>query len=688
MALSQANRVASVTTPLGGEVLLLFRMIGTEQLGQLFEYELELLSEKNNIDLTKLLGKSMTVKLNFLSGGHRPFNGLVTRISQIGMLGNLFVYRATLSPKPWLLTRSSNCRIMPTKMTVPQIVKDILGKHGFTAVELKLSGTYQPREYCVQYRETDFNFISRLMEEEGIYYFFKHSDSEHTMVLCDAMFAHANVPGSANISYFDIANKERRKEEHVYEWILSQEIQSGAYELNDFDFEAPSASLKSKSAIPGPHAEASKEVYDYPGEYTQASDGTHYVKIRMEEQRCQYEQIQARGNVRRLAVGAKFTLADFPRTDQNREYLAIAANFQIQNNGYESLGVADSIEEFQSAYTVMSTKYVYRPPRLARMPIVQGAQTAIVVGKSGDEITTDKYGRVKVQFHWDRDGKKDENSSCWVRVAQIWAGKNWGAMHIPRHGQEVIVDFLEGNPDCPIITGRVYNAEQMPPYELDANKTQSGIKSRSSKGGTAENFNEIRFEDKKGSEQLFIHAEKNQDIEVEKDETHWVGHDRTKTIDHDETTHVKHDRTETVGNNETISITKNRTEDVGDNESISIGKNRDERVGENETLEVGKNRERKVGEDEKIDIGKNHTIEIGEKRETTVGKDDISQVGKKYYLEAGDEITLKTGDASITMKKDGTIQIKGKDITIIGDGKIGVKASSDLVLKGSKIAEN
>jgi type VI secretion system secreted protein VgrG len=328
----------------------------------------------------------------------------------------------------------------------------------------------------------------------------------------------------------------------------------------------------------------------------------------------------------------------------------------------------------------------------------------VVVGPAGEEIYVDKYGRVKIQFHWDRFGTNDENSSCWVRVSHPWAGKNWGMIAIPRIGQEVIVDFLEGDADQPIITGRVYNADQMPPYDLPANATQTGIKSRSSKGGSTANFNELRFEDKKGSEQVFLHAEKNQDIEVENDETHWVGHDRTKTIDHDETTHVKHDRTETVdnnetisigkdrsetvGNNETISISKNRTEDVGDNETISIGKNRSETVGENETIDIAKNRDRTVGQNETINIGKNQTIEVAEIRQTTIGKDDMNQVAKKFYLEAGDEITLKTGNASITMKKDGTIQIKGKDITIIGSGKINAKASGDMVLKGSKIAQN
>ena len=255
----------------------------------------------------------------------------------------------------------------------------------------------------------------------------------------------------------------------------------------------------------------------------------------------------------------------------------------------------------------MPTAQQFRPKRITPKPFVQGPQTAVVVGPAGEEIYTDKYGRVKVQFHWDRRGKKDENSSCWIRVSHPWAGKNWGAIATPRIGQEVIVDFLEGDPDQPIITGRVYNAEQMPPYDLPANMTQSGVKSRSSKGGGPANFNEIRMEDKKGSEQLFIHAEKNQDIEVENDETHWVGHDRTKTIDHDETSHIKHDRTETVDNNETITIHGQRTETVDKNETITIHMNRGETVDLNETITIGGNRTITVSKSETATVALQRT---------------------------------------------------------------------------------
>jgi type VI secretion system secreted protein VgrG len=295
-----------------------------------------------------------------------------------------------------------------------------------------------------------------------------------------------------------------------------------------------------------------------------------------------------------------------------------------------------------------------------------------VVGKGGEEIWVDKHGRVKVQFFWDRKGKRDENSSCWVRVSSTWAGKNWGFVQIPRMGQEVIVDFLEGDPDQPIITGRVYNADQMPPYALPANQTQSGVKSRSSKGGTGENFNELQFEDKKGSEEVYIHAERNKRVVVEVD--------RTESVGHNEGISIGNNRTEKVGKNESITIGENRTENVGKDEGITIGANRNESVGKNESIEIGENRTESVG--------KNESVSVTESRTHKVGKDDSLEVGKNLVITVADSITIKTGDASITMKKNGDIQIKGNNLKLDGSGKIQIKAASDVNIKGSKVTNN
>jgi len=417
-------------------------------------------------------------------------------------------------------------------------------------------------------------------------------------------------------------------------------------------------------------------------------------------------------------AGDTFTLTDHPLDSQNKKYLIVMAAYDAHNDPFDTQSGEEA--SFQVSYTVMDSQTTFRLLLSTPLPRVEGVQTAIVVGKAGEEIWTDKYGRVKVQFHWDRKGEKNEKSSCFFRVSQAWAGAAWGSIHIPRIGQEVIVDFLEGDPDRPIITGRVYNADNMPPYELPANQTQSGIKSRSTKGGGPANFNEFRFEDKKGSEEVYLHAEKDQNIMVEHDETHHVGNDRTKNIDHDETTTVGHDRTETVGNDETITIGANRTETVTKDETITIDGNRTETVAKEESVTIGGSRTLAVGKDNSTTVGKNDSTSVGGKQSLDVGKDQTTSVGgastrsvtkddsvtisgkqttsiskdqaidvgKKLTISAGDEVTITTGEASISMKKNGEIVIKGKNITLDGSGKINVKASGDVIIKGSKISQN
>jgi type VI secretion system secreted protein VgrG len=566
------------------------------------------------------------------------------------------------------------------------------------------------------------------MENEGICYFFEHKENKHRLVLSDSASCHKPVPGYEQIPYHAGDLAASREQDFVFDWSLSSRLRSGAFVHDEFDFKNPGGELRAASTIPRDHAHAELEIFDYPGEYLDGATGNRYASVRMQELQADHEIVHAEGYARGVAAGSLFELTDYPRDDQNREYLILSARHQLRTDEFQTDGSAEAGQVYQSSFSAMDSGEVYRPPRATSKPIVQGPQTAIVVGDAGAEILTDKYSRVKVQFHWDRYGKMDENSCCFIRVSTDWAGKNWGAIAIPRIGQEVIVSFLEGDPDRPLITGRVYNNDQMPPWELPANATQSGVLSRSSKGGSAANANAIRMEDKKGSEQLWIHAEKNQDIEVENDETHWVGHDRTKTIDHDETSHIKHDRTETVDNNETITIHGQRTETVDKNETITIHQNRIETVDQNETIaihgarteivdknetitihgarteKVDKNetigidgaRTETVAKDESITINggrtesvaKDESVSVKGARSHSVTKDDSLKVGKNLVVDAGDSITIKTGQASITMKKDGTITIKGKDITVNGSGQINVKASKDVVIKGQKVLQN
>ena len=750
-------RVIEISTPLGKD-LLLHGMQASESLGRLFEYSITLVSTKNDIDPDKLLGQPVTVKLELPDGGPRCFNARVTRFCMAGWLGRFVRYEMTARPWTWMLTRSTDCRIFQNQ-TVPDILKAIFEKYSNAAFEFDTRGNYLPWEYCVQYRETDFNFVSRLMEQEGLTYWFKHQDGKHTMVIADSPSACVACPGYAKVPYVAGERAGRIEKERVSDWRYAREVQPGAYAIDDFDFKKPSVDLMQTRAQSRGFAESGHEVFDAPGEFDSAGEGEAYVRVRLEELQAQHETAQAASNARGMLVGHTFALASHPRSDQNRNWLITAASLGVQASSHETTS-ADSGARFECNFTCIDAKTPFRTPRATPKPVVQGPQTAIVTGPAGDEIYTDEYGRVKVRFHWDRHGKNDENASCWVRVSHPWAGKNFGMVALPRIGQEVVIDFLEGDPDRPLITGRVYNGEQMPPWGLPANKTQTGVLTRSSKEGSPANANAIRFEDKKGSEQLWIHAEKNQDIEVESDETHWVGHDRKKTIDNDETTHVKHDRTETVDNNETITIGVNRSESVGSNETISIGIDRTETVGANESITIGSNRmitvgasetatvalqrthsvgvnetiaigaaqevaigafqaitvganqTTSVGKDQSNTIGGGQTTKVGKDRAVTVGgnlstsvdkdesrkvtggrsadvgKDDALKVAKNLVIDAGDSVSITTGSASITMKKDGTITIKGKDITLQGSGKINVKADGDVVIKGSKVGVN
>jgi type VI secretion system secreted protein VgrG len=699
MATTQAQRTIKIKTPLAADALLLSELRGREAVSQLFEYDLQMLSESGDLNADDVLGRPLTVQFE-LPGkrGTRFFNGFVTEFAQTGYEERFHLYRATLRPWFWFLTRSSDCRIFQKK-SVAEIFQAVVKPYGFNDFKLKLGGSYPSRDYCVQYRETDFNFLSRLLEEEGIHYFFEHEDGKHFMVLADNdANAHGKVSGYESVPYFPptlpIAQRDR---DHLVTWGFSKTVRPGHFATTDYDFTAPKKALLETATIARKNAHADFEVYDYPAELSvfDASESKRLAKVRIQELQATQMIAQGGGDAAGLATGRTFALAKYPRADLNIEYFIVSSNITLSSDSHRS-GATDDQIEFEIGIEAIDAKTPFNPSRMTPKPLIQGAQTAVVVGKAGEEIYTDQYGRVKVQFFWDREGKKDENSGCWIRVSQLWAGKQWGAMHIPRIGQEVIVSFLEGDPDQPIITGRVYNGANMPPYDLPANMTQSGIKSRSSKDGTADNFNEIRFEDKKGSELLTVHAEKDQSISVENDESHTVGHDRTKSVKNDETVSVGHNRTESVGNNESISITSNRDESVGGNETVAIDKSRSLSVGKDQSISISSNRTLSVGKDESItvggkrqdQVGKDEEVTIGKNRKVSIGENDSLAVGKKLIVEAADEITLTTGDASITMKKDGTVTIKGKDITLEGSGKINVKASGDVVIKGSKVSQN
>ena len=689
-------RVMEIVTPLGDDVLLFHGMTAYEEMSRPFDYQLELLSSKADINLDEILGKNVTIKLALAEDQVRHFNGYITRFSVGGTYGRYNRYIAKVRPWLWFLTRTSDCRIFQ-EMTVPDIIKAVFADFGAADYKFELTSSYRKWTYCVQYRETDFNFVSRLMEQEGIGYYFRHSEGHNTLVLTDSTSKHDPAEACTKLSFISAGEQVRPDLEHISSWDVSRDIQAGVYVHDDHDFARPGVDLETRKVLVRTYKPSDYEIYDYPGRYRQKADGEQYAGVRIDELGSQFETAQALTNARGLLVGALLTLEDHPRPDQNREYLVLAARYHLSFENYESIPNAGGTA-YQCSFTAMPSSQQFRPKRETPKPFVQGPQTAVVVGPAGEEIFTDKYGRVKVQFHWDRRGKKDDNSSCWIRVSHPWAGKGWGAVSNPRIGQEVIVDFLEGDPDQPIITGRVYNAEQMPPYDLPANKTQSGIKSRSSLGGSPANFNEIRFEDKKGAEQVYIHAEKNEAIVVENDKTESVGHDetitigndRTETVSGNETLTVVKDRTRTVSKNETVTVALTRTHTVGINEAITIGAAQEVTVGAmraltvgasqtttigmNHSESIGRNHSEQIGGNHSVTVGKDEQAKVGKNRSTSIGENDTLKIGKKSHTDAGDEIVLTTGQSSITMKKDGTIVIKGKTITLEAMQKIEEKA--------------
>jgi type VI secretion system secreted protein VgrG len=506
--MADKQRLMRVKSSLGADKFLLRDMHLTEALGQPFTIELKIDSDDLDISHKDILGDHLSLEFDLANGELRYFDGIVTSFSYVGLTDNRASYQVVLRPWLWVLSHHMQCKIFQGK-TVPDIIKDIFHAAKFDDFEDKLQrGDYLKLDYCVQYRESDFAFVSRLMEQEGIYYYFKHESGVHKLVLCDGATGHAKYAGK----YGDIKiarNENDTEVGTVWDWALGHELQSGQYTHTDYDLEKPNADLKKSKSMAQGHKEDSFEIYDYPGKYTEASDGTTYAGLRIEEQVAQFERASGKSRTQWIATGCLITMKDSQRKGHNREYLIVECKSSVTSEG---TGAGQF--SFTTEFHALGTAQTFRAPRRTHKPFIRGPQTAFVVGKSGEEIWTDKYGRVKVQFHWDRDGQNDEKSSCWVRCAQTWAGKSWGGMFIPRVGQEVIIHFLEGDPDRPIITGAVYNASSMPPYGLPDEATKSTIKSNSSKGGNG--FNEIRFEDKAGSEEFYVHAQKDQNIEVEK----------------------------------------------------------------------------------------------------------------------------------------------------------------------------
>lgn len=652
---TQEQRLLSIATPLGPDGLLIRAISGTDTLGRGFSYDLDMVSENHAIDLNAMLGANVTVRIARGDKPPRFINGLISRFTQ-GATGGAFTeYSATIVPWFWFLTRVVDCRIFQGKK-VPEIADALCRYHiGSDFDHARLAGTYDAWEYCVQYRESVHDFLSRIQEEEGIYSYFKHEDGKHTLVLADAPSSHDPIPEHAEIPFYPPAENLNREVEHIQSWDIEMEAQSGGFMVKDFNFKTPKDDISAKLAQPKGHDLSEFEQFDYPAEYEEFAQGETLAKVRLQELHARHETLTGEGDVRMMQAGYTFKLTDPTnalRDDQEREYLVTSCSIRAVQDLFQS-GQEQDEDVFTCRVRAIPKTINYRPARTTPKPSIPGPQTAIVVGKDGEEIDPDEHGRVKVYFHWDRwvsaggDPEKllskQENASCWVRVSQAWAGKQWGAFSLPRIGQEVVVSFLEGDPDCPLITGRVYNAVNKPPYELPSFKTVTTLKTNSSKGGAG--FNEIRFEDKAGEEQIFMHGQKNLDIRILNDRFEWIGHDRHLI--------VKNDKFELVEND--------RHEHVKNHHHEKIDGDRNVKVSGKEALQTTGTRSLKVEDDVIEEFLKNQSTTVTEQR--YLKADHI-------VLEADTNITLHVGDNWIAINSEGIkLRTPGK-ITLDADGAI------------------
>ena len=763
-----------------GDRLVVTDLTGHDAVGAGFAFSLSLAGPALGVKPEAMLGRPLAIAIET---GEPPrwLHGIVTAFRLVKVEEHRGYYAAELRPWTWLLGLTVDCRIFQN-LSVVEIVEEIFGKYPEARFEKRLGGSYAPREYCVQYDETDLAFVQRLLEHEGIFSFFEYAEDGHRLVRVDDTARLKPAPGYATVPFHREADPSRRDRDYLSDWVATSSVRTRAFAHTDYDFEKPALSLMAQSAAePLAHAFAG-EHYRQPGAHRELDRGDRLAALRREELQAPHVRIAAAGTVRGLFAGCMFTLAEHPRDDQNAGYLVVRADYRFHDPEYQSGDTGMGGETFRVALIVAPLALPFRPPRSTPRPVMRGPQTATVVGPSGEEIFTDEYARVKVQFHWDRLGRRDENTTCFIRVSQAWAGSGWGFIQIPRIGQEVIVDFIEGDPDRPIITGRVYNATQMPPYGLPGSATQSGWKSNSSLGGGG--YNELMFEDKAGSELVNFQAQKDHALLVKNDRSKLVQHDQSDRIDNNakhsvgvnldedvgnnKTTSVGVDRTVAIGSNDTESVGKNRSLTVGVDETIGIGSNSSETIGANHTQtvalvqtvtvgaaridtvgameartvgaaqtnsigatrsvsvgisqshDVGTSDTWSIGTDQSVTIGAAHSmkvaaassVEIGAGRTTKVAADDATQVGgalalkvgkgagvdiaedgsvkvgKNAVIDAGDSILLKCGSASIELKKDGTIVIDGKDITVQGSGKITVKASGDIKMNGSNIHQN
>jgi type VI secretion system secreted protein VgrG len=703
MPLDQTNRALKIDSPLGPNKLLLASFTGVEEISRLFGFQLELFSESQLIAADAIVGKPIGFSIDYnvdRTITQRYFHGRVSRWSAGAWDQDKKIrkYRAEVVPWFWFLTRTANCRIFQ-HMSVPDILKKVFSDRGFTDFEIDVQSANHPAwDYCVQYRETEFNFCSRLMEQEGIFYFFRHEKSKHVMVITDKMskYLPCNPPA---INYKGDTGETRTFDE-LSGWDHQYEFRPGKWAQIDYDMTKPTADMLTTASMPKTFdRESSYEVFDFPEQYpvedtiaeNKAAYGMTMTRQRQEEDAVPQDLVHAEGLLPAIAAGVRFSIKEhlYPE-EKGKNYVVTALNHTAIESSAYATGDTYGEQVYRNTFTCIPAEKPFRPARLTHKPFVQGTQTAIVVGPSGQEIFTDEFGRVKVQFHWDREGKKNENSSCFIRVAQPWAGKRWGAMFLPRIGQEVVVSFLEGDPDRPLIVGSVYNADQRPAYlgnGLDSkhpnDKNISGIKSNSTLGGSG--FNEFRFDDTAGKEEIFIHAQHNMDTRVLADSKERIFGNRHEIIGWEKDGSKAGDQRTHVYGNRQIHIDGNHAEhidgsmqlkvgDKGGNLDIVVTANRTEQVKGNADLKVDGNQNEKVGT-MSLTVGTDQQTKVGMKSALEAGQEIHIKSGMKIVIEAGLQLTLKGPGGFVDIGPAG-VTIQGTLVNINSGGAAGSGSGS------------
>lgn len=679
---TQDGHLIAVKTPLGKDELYLKSFRGQEEFSRLFRYDLELWADTPSIDAKAIVGKNITVSIRYPDDSERYFNGIVGRFAYTGTGDRFSSFRVEMVPEFWFLTRTADCKIFQNKK-VPDIIQEVFASAEYKNFDLsKVTGSHPQREYCVQYRESDFNFVSRLMEEEGIFYFFKHDDGKHTLVLADNTSAYENCK-EHEVTF-------RRNTAGHFDMLTGWEHQvtftSGKWAHTDYHFETPKSNLKAEASTTVPLDGVKKyEVFDYPGEYTEKKVGDSLVRLRMEQEEVGHDMVQGASVCRSFTPGGKFKVREHLNSHENgKTYVITSISHAVAIEGYPG-GDAAATFEYVNEFQCVPDSVVIRPARTTPKPSISGVQTAVVVGPQGEEIWPDKYGRVKVQFFWDRYGQKDDKSSCWIRCLHSSAGRNWGTMSIPRIGQEVVVTYEDGDPDRPLIAGLVYNADQMPAYTLPDEKTKSYVKTNTSSGG--DGFNEIRFEDQKDEEQIFVHAERDLDVRVKNDVRRRVYGNQHEIIGWEEDGQKGGDHRVLVHQDQHVNIERDRIEHIEGNARVMIGNGEAGQGGKLDVV-VEKRESRQIGADGlHVTVQGDCNQKVGGGVSLTVAGNHHEKVGADYavvsdagnvhvkgamnvVIEAGLQLTLKVGGNFLSITPAG-VSVQGVLVNLNSGGAAG-----------------